>query len=63
VNNTIFFVGPSRPTTGDTVTLSYREWQDQTSNPNPDPPPCDCGGCQTGYICEASTCTCIVQPG
>jgi hypothetical protein len=37
VNNTIFFVGPNRPANGDTVTISYREWADQTANPNPDP--------------------------
>jgi hypothetical protein len=63
VNNTIFFVGPSRPTAGDTVSLSYRAWQDQTTNPNPDPPPCDCGGCQAGYYCETSVCACRPIPG
>ena len=39
VNNTLFFVGPSRPGIGDTVTVSYREWVDQTANPDPDPAP------------------------
>jgi hypothetical protein len=63
VNNTLFFVGPSRPGVGDTVTVSYREWTDQTANPNPDPPPCvDCGGCASGYYCEPSTCTCMLPP-
>jgi hypothetical protein len=63
VNNTLFFVGPSRPAAGDTLTVSYREWRDQTANPNPDPPPCDCGGCQGGYYCETASCTCRVIPG
>jgi hypothetical protein len=64
VNNTLFFVGASRPAAGDTITVSYREWEDQTVNPNPDPPPCtDCGGCNTGYYCETSTCACMLIPG
>jgi hypothetical protein len=64
VNNTLFFVGASRPAAGDTITVSYREWQDQTVNPNPDPPACtDCGGCAVGYICERSLCACIPRPG
>jgi hypothetical protein len=63
VNNTLFFVGPSRPAAGDTLTVSYREWRDETANPNPDPAPCDCGGCQGGYYCETVSCTCVVIPG
>jgi hypothetical protein len=57
VNNTIFFVGPSRPQAGDTVTVSYREWIDRTSDPDPCPP--DCGGCGAGEICVVDTCTCV----
>jgi hypothetical protein len=64
VNNTLYFVGPSRPAAGDTVTVSYREWVDRTSNPNPDPPVCtDCGGCAAGTYCEPVTCTCTAIAG
>lgn len=58
VNNTIFFVGPSRPQVGDTVTVSYREWVDRTSNPDPCPP--QCGGCSNGGFCNMNTCTCVI---
>jgi hypothetical protein len=64
VSNTIFFVGPSRPETGDTVTVSYREWEDRTVDPNPDPLPCDCGGaCELGDWCEPTLCACVPIPG
>jgi hypothetical protein len=63
VSNTIFFVGPNRPAAGDTVTVSYREWEDRTVDPNPDPLPCDCGGCEQGYFCEPNLCACILIPG
>ena len=61
VNNTIYFVGASRPQAGDTVTVSYREWVDQTTDPNPDPGGCppDCGGCEGGSTCDVGTCTCV----
>ncbi len=61
VTNTIYFVGPSRPSLGDTVTVSYREWVDQSPATNPDPGGCppDCGGCDPGLFCEPTTCTCI----
>jgi len=67
VNNTIFFVGTSRPSMGDTVTVSYREWKDQTLDPNPDPeepPTCDCGGCEDGFVCAPlpeSGCACVFR--
>lgn len=64
VNDTIFFVGASRPAAGDTLTVSYREWEDQTADPNPDPPACTgCGTCDVGYVCELSLCACIPRPG
>jgi hypothetical protein len=57
VSNTIFFVGPSRPQLGDTVTVSYREWVDRTANPDPDATDC-CGGCSGRLWCDVATCTC-----
>jgi hypothetical protein len=65
VNNTIFFVGASRPDAGDTVTVSYREWVEGNTPTNPDPVcPADCGGCATGYVCNTTLCECVaVDPG
>jgi hypothetical protein len=65
VANTVFFVGPNRPQAGDTVTVSYREWTDQTSDPNPDPPACT--GCTPSCLpdvqyCDLTTCTCVDNP-
>ncbi|ABS27071.1 hypothetical protein Anae109_2871 [Anaeromyxobacter sp. Fw109-5] len=57
VSNTIFFVGPSRPQLGDTVTVSYREWVDRTANPDPDGTDC-CGGCNDRMWCNVATCKC-----
>lgn len=58
VSNTIYFIGASRPQLGDTVTVSFREWVDVTSNPDPDATDC-CGGCDAGLQCVTATCTCV----
>jgi hypothetical protein len=64
VNNTVYFVGPSRPQAGDTVTVSYREWTDQTEDPDPDPIGCtDCGGCGVNQYCNTTSCLCEEYPG
>ncbi|MDF1562048.1 MAG: hypothetical protein P1V51_03345 [Deltaproteobacteria bacterium] len=66
VSNSIFFLGTSRPQIGDGVTVSYREWEDRTSNPNPDPGGCDgtCNPtCEAGFTCQADSCTCVPDFG
>ncbi|RMG21192.1 MAG: hypothetical protein D6729_01300 [Deltaproteobacteria bacterium] len=66
VNKTVFFIGPSRPEVGDRVTVSYREWEDRSTDPYPDDPGgCadQCGGCDPGFICDVSSCQCVPDFG